>query len=92
MCSLHSLKEDATIHQTKLKQQKFEKRTIEKMELLEKSRTQDQMNLLKEAIGMYKKLRELLESIANTKCVNLINYILESIQIYHEKLRNFLVK
>ena len=61
------------------------------MELLEKSRTQDQMSMLKEAIGIYKQLRELLESIANTKCVNLINYILESIQVYHEKLRNFLV-
>ncbi len=75
----------------KVKDQKLDKRMIEKLDQLERTRSLDQQTLLAATIILYKELRQLLETIMSTQCLNLIIYISDSLQAYHTQLSGFLI-
>ena len=52
----------------------------------------EQNDLFETTIGTYLQLKELLESISTSKCSHLLNYLVNSIEIYHDKLKKILSK
>ena len=51
-----------------------------------------QNELFETTIDTYLELKEMLESINSSKCTHLLNYLIGSIEIYHEKLKKILTK
>lgn len=85
------MKKDSKEESQQQSQQKADKRLNEKLEQYEKTRAMDQKNLFEKTVKLFKELRSLLKQIMETKCTNLIVYIMDSILNYHEKLKNLLI-
>lgn len=86
------MKKDEKAESQQKSQQKTDKRLNEKLEQYEKTRAMDQKNLFEKTVILFKELRSLLKKIMETKCVNLLVYIMDSVQNYHEKLKSLLIK
>jgi hypothetical protein len=52
----------------------------------------EQNDIIETTVGNYLKLKNLLQSISTTKCNNLLKYLIDSIKIYHDKLKQILIK
>jgi len=82
---------EETSQRLKVKEQKFDKRMLDKLDQLDRTRSLDQQTLFEATIILYTELRQLVETILSTQCVNLIIYIVDSLRAYHNQLRDLLV-
>lgn len=52
----------------------------------------EQNNLFETTISNYLQLKSMLAAISSTKCTSLLRYLIDSIEIYHDKLKSILTK
>lgn len=91
LLGLTAMKDDEIALSIKSKHLKTDKKTTDKPDQLDRQRSLKQKMLFEETILLYKQLRNLLESIDTSRCMNLLVHMTEVILSYHEQLKSLLV-